>query len=78
MAATVTICCAHQGGLILSLPNGQSVTLSGPPAPASGLNPGYGNAGAGFTDISAEFWSTWSSNNPTSPLLVSGAVWEVT
>jgi hypothetical protein len=75
----VTIACSIPGGLILGLtpaPNGAltvPVVLSGPPRGQINL----GATGFGFTEVDSSFWSIWLETYGTSPIITSGAVWEL-
>ena len=82
--ATVTIACSLPGGLVLSLPDAvalgldpyASVTLNGAAPTLSGLS-GGDNAGVGFTEVDADFWSQWIAAYATNPIITSGSIWEV-
>jgi hypothetical protein len=77
--ANVTIACSIPGGLVLgytAAPNGSltvPVGLAGPPY--SQIN--TGRIGAGFTEVDSALWANWLTAYGSSPIITSGAVWEL-
>jgi hypothetical protein len=77
MMAQVVISCSHPTGIILEDALGNRVVLAGPPRPANGLNPGYGNTGAGLTSVDSGTWASVAAYHAASHVILHGIVKQV-